>query len=375
MTIPTVALAAVAVTALAIHIICVIVAIRRCRTPSGPLAPPSTAPMVSVIRPVCGYENHLEQTLRSSFALDYPRYELVFCAASSDDTALPTVKRLIAAHPHVTARILIGDDRINDNPKLNNVYKGWPASEAPWVVMADSNVLMPPDYLQRLLAVWRPDTGLVCSPPIGGAPRGFWAELECAFLNTYEARWQYVADGIGLGFAQGKSMLFRRAYLESWGGIRALATELAEDAAATKLVRADGLRVRLVNAPFVQPLGRRNAADVWGRQVRWARLRRAAFPGYFSLEVFTSGAVLMLAAALAGAAADIALEVALAFAAVWYGGEALLSWMAGWHLTARSLLACMLRDLLLPVLWLAGWIGTQFVWRGNQMRTAEQRTV
>ena len=36
-------------------------------------------------------------------------------------------------------------------------------------------------YLQRLMAAWRPDTGLVCSPPIGGAPLGFWAELECAF--------------------------------------------------------------------------------------------------------------------------------------------------------------------------------------------------
>ena len=31
-------------------------------------------------------------------------------------------------------------------------------------------------------------TGLVCSPPIGGRPDGFGAELECAFLNSYHAR-------------------------------------------------------------------------------------------------------------------------------------------------------------------------------------------
>ena len=68
-------------------------------------------------------------------------------------------------------------------------------------------------------------------------PRGFWAELECAFLNTYQARWQYAADSLGHGFAQGKTMLVRRRDLAQAGGIQALAEEIAEDAAATKLVR------------------------------------------------------------------------------------------------------------------------------------------
>ena len=126
--------------------------------------------------------------------------------------------------------------------------------------MADSNVLMPRDYIERLLAAWRPDTGLVSSPPVGCRPDGFWAELECAFLNTYQVRWQYAAAAIGLGFAQGKSMLYRRSQIEAAGGIRLLATEPAEDAATTKLVRAAGLRIRLVDAPFEQPLGYR-AAD------------------------------------------------------------------------------------------------------------------
>ena len=59
------------------------------------------------------------------------------------------------------------------------------------------------------------------------------------------------------------------------GGVRALAAELAEDAASTKIVRAAGLRVRLVDNPFQQPLGRRTLKEVWRRQTRWARLRRA----------------------------------------------------------------------------------------------------
>jgi ceramide glucosyltransferase len=141
-------------------------------------------PGVSLVRPVCGLENHIKDTLRSAFHLDYPRYEIIFCAAAANDSALPLVHRLIAEHPHVPARLLIGNEAISENPKLNNVCKGWRAAVYDRIVMADSNVLMPPDYIKRLLAVWRPDTGVVSSPPVGGRPDGFWAELECAFLNT-----------------------------------------------------------------------------------------------------------------------------------------------------------------------------------------------
>ena len=36
----------------------------------------------------------------------------------------------------------------------------------------------------------------------------------------------------------------------------------------------------------------------------------------------------------------------------------------------RSPLLFVVRDLLLPVLWLASWVGNEFVWRGNPMRVA-----
>ena len=152
-----------------------------------------------------------------------------------------------------------------------------------------------------MFASWRADTGLVASPPIGCRPHGFWAELECAFLNTYQARWQYVADTLGFGFAQGKTMLWRRADLERAGGIEALAKEVAEDAASTKIVRGAGLKVRLVDRPFAQPLGHRSAAEVWNRQLRWARLRRASFLAYFLPEAISGGVLPMIA--LAGVAA------------------------------------------------------------------------
>lgn len=357
--------------ALALHLASVAVAIMRCR-PSPRLPAPADAPPVSLVRPVCGVDNYGAETLRSAFVLDYPRYELILCVARPDDEAVPLLRRLMAEHPATDARLLVGDARISVNPKLNNMAKGWHAARHSLVVFADANVLMPPDYIQRLLAALRPDTALVCAPPVGCLPENFFAELECAFLNGYQARWQYFADTLGTGFAQGKSMLWRREVLEAGGGIRALAREVAEDAAATKVVRGLGLHVRLADDPFGQPLGVRRAHEVWSRQVRWAQLRRASFPACFVPEI-VSGGLFPLAAGIFAAFAltDMPLLAAAALLALWYGAETLLVHCAGWHLSWRTPLAAMLRDLLIPALWLNGWRIDGFTWRGNAMRVAE----
>ena len=354
-----------------LHLMSALLAIYRFRK-GATAAPLKTAASVSLLRPVCGLDPYDETTLRSGFRLDYPHYELILCCADANDPAVAAVKRLIAEHPHVDARLLIGHDNATSNPKLNNLIKGWRAARYEWVVMADSNVLMPRDYLGRLLEGWRADTGLLCAPPIGCLPHGFWAEVECAFLNTYQARWQYAADTLGLGFAQGKTMLWRRADLERAGGIRVLGAEVAEDAAATKVVRRAGRRVRLVDRPFGQPLGRRSAAQVWSRQVRWAKLRRATFPACFLPELLSGSLAPMLAAAYAASALGLpVVGTAAAVAAFWYACDGLLARMAGWHLGSWSLVAWIVRDLMLPVLWTQAWLGKSFSWRGNDMSLAD----
>jgi len=337
--------------------------------------PAADAPGVSIVRPVCGIENHIEATLGSAFRLNYPRYEILFCVASSGDPIIPVVESLIAEHPQVAARLLVGDDRVSINPKLNNVVKGWEAAAFDWIVMADSNVLMPPDYLDQLFARWSPSTGLVCSPPVGAAPDALFSELECGFLNTFQARWQLAADAVGIGFAQGKTMLWRRDILEDAGGIRALAAEAAEDAAGTKIVRARGLVVRLVPRPFPQPLGRRRLAEVWKRQLRWARLRRVSFKLFFLPEILAGGFFPILALAglvAAGAVPSVVLPLALAG---WYGAEAWLARAMGWPLSLRAPLLWILRDLMLPPIWVAALCGHGFNWRGNEMsvRAAPRR--
>jgi ceramide glucosyltransferase len=81
---------------------------------------------------------------------------------------------------------------------------------------------------------------------------------------------------------------------------------------------------------------------------------------------------------LAGVAAAMNFDIdpIIAFsslAVIWFGAEAVLARAAGWHLSVLSPLSWIARDLLLPVLWLEGWSGDTFVWRGNDMSVAKSR--
>ena len=335
---------------------------------------PHGRPPVTILRPACGIENHIEETLASAFALDYPEYEIVFCVADERDPVVPLIRRLMDQHPEVPTRLLIGDDRISINPKLNNLVKGWHAAAHEWIVMTDSNVLMSPDYLDRVLERWQPGTGLVCSPPVGTRPDGVGADLECAFLNTYQARWQLIADALGTAFAQGKTMFWRRDYLDEAGSIEALAAEPAEDAASTKLIRAAGRKVRLVIRPFPQPLGRRVVAEVWRRQMRWARLRRSSFPAVYAPEAVSGGFFPLLGAGVLVANDALPIGWFLGLVVAWYGAELLLARRYDWPVSARILGLIIVRDVLLFPLWIMGWTGNTFVWRGNAMDIKNEGT-
>jgi ceramide glucosyltransferase len=144
MMIPLLTAEAFCIAATAVHVASTLVAVIRCKSPAKRQRAGAPAPAVSLVRPVCGIENHVEETLASAFALDYPCYEIVFCVASAQDPVVPIVRRLMAAHRQVRARLLVGNEKISDNPKLNNVYKGWHAAAYDWVVLADSNVFCRP---------------------------------------------------------------------------------------------------------------------------------------------------------------------------------------------------------------------------------------
>jgi ceramide glucosyltransferase len=348
---------------------------RKCRARARNLPAPADAPPVSIVRPLRGLETYSEETLGATFDLDYPHYEIIFCVQSPSDPIVPLVERMIAEHPERDARLLIGDDYVSANPKLNNCVKGWEAARYDYVVLADSNALPPRDYIQTMLAAFEPDTAMTVSMPIGSRPETFWAMVECAILNTFQARWQYGAEAIGAGFAQGKNMMWRREVLDRAGGIRALACEIAEDAASTKVIRAQNMTVRLVDMPFEQPLGERSARDVYSRHVRWARLRRVTFPAHYAPEFMNGSFVAVVLGAYAalefGGDATIAALTAAAIVGAMHGGELWLAKICGFPLDWRKPFALIMRDLLLPVMFVDALLFDDFVWHGNAMTVRE----
>ncbi len=344
----------------------------RCRPGAARRRTTEPLPAVTVVRPLCGLETFSVETLNASFALDYPVLELIFCVARPDDPIVPLAEAAIAAHPAVPARLLIGDDSISANPKLNNMVKGWREATHERIAFIDSNVLVPADFVHRLVASWRDDTGCVAAPPNGCDPDGFGGHLECAFLNTYEARWQYVVDTVGSGFAQGKTLFYRKADLDRTG-MRELAAEPAEDAATTKMIRRLGLRVRLA-PPSPQPLGIRPIHEVWSRQLRWARLRRATFPLEFVAEFFSGALVPAVTAAAAAASLGWSIPgTVLAYLVPWYAAEIALAagcrWPVGWQ-TPFALVA---RDVIIPAMWIGAFTGRSFTWKGTAMRMEDRR--
>jgi ceramide glucosyltransferase len=358
---------------LASHIASHVLALTRLRRQPRDAGHQRVWPPVSLVRPLCGIEEFSGQTLEASFHLTYPEVELIFCVAQAHDPVAPLVRAAMARHPGVRARLLVGGGMVSGNPKLDNMEKGYRAAEGEYVVFTDSNLLIPPDYLHHVVSAFTQDSAVVSAPPYGSAPGSFAAEIECGLLNAYAARVQYCVDALGYGFAQGKTLAFRKTDLDA-GGFDAMALEPAEDAAATKWARAQGRKVRLVTPMAPQPLGQRTFAAVWSRHLRWARLRRATFPLLFAPEILSSALAPFAALGMMGwLAGGAVLPWVAAYAFVWYGADLAATRLAGWPLSWRTLAALPCRDALLAAIWCAAWSGRGFVWHGHAMQAAPLR--
>ena len=175
-----------------------------------------------------------------------------------------------------------------------------------------------------------------------------------------------------MGFAQGKTMLWRRSDLDAAGGIWALASEPAEDAAATKIVRAAGLRVRLARRRLPAAAGRQVGAAGVGAAGAVGAFAARHLPGLLRAGDFfgPAGAAAWRWCSAASVLDFDAVPLAAAYAGLWLAAEAWLATAAGWPFSWRSPLVCLLRELLLPALWMQAWFGNSLSWRGNDMTVA-----
>lgn len=329
--------------------------------PAGAFA---DAPRVALVRPVAGLEHGLEPALRTSFALSYPHVATFFCVEDEADPAVPLIRRLIAEHPSAGARLLIGRDRIGINPKINNIAKAWRATDAQWIAIADSNALLPPDFIEGLMARWAPGRAVVSSPTLIVGPEGLPAEIEAAFVNLSHTRVSLAADRLGIAYVLGKAMLWRRDAMDRIGGLPAIASEFGDDIMARKLILAAGMTARL-GRPIPQRSGRRSWREVWSRQLRWLRVSRGPTRSIYLLQLLAANILPMFwiaVLAMTGALPWVALPV---FILGWYAVECALALSVGWPVSWRMPLALAIRDLIYIPLWIAGLMPRPVAWRGH----------
>lgn len=74
----------------------------------------SNVPGVSILRPLKGIDLDLADNLRSSFEQRYPKYEIIFSVADSNDPAIDIVEQLQKEYPDVDCRLIIGKSTTGD---------------------------------------------------------------------------------------------------------------------------------------------------------------------------------------------------------------------------------------------------------------------
>eukprot|EP01086_Lenisia_limosa_P005552 TRINITY_DN2258_c0_g1_i1.p1 TRINITY_DN2258_c0_g1~~TRINITY_DN2258_c0_g1_i1.p1 ORF type:complete len:423 (-),score=114.09 TRINITY_DN2258_c0_g1_i1:130-1398(-) len=243
------------------------------------------APPVTIIKPLCGTDQNLEENLRSHIHQDYPNYEVLFSVETKEDAAYPVAMKIVEEAKelsNVNARVVTNFIKAGINPKVNNMIAPYEESSNEWVYLTDSNVIAPPQLLRDVMYPVRHNSGAVSSVVCGRYPKSFGAMLECIYLNSYCARAFCLLQCVGAwNPVVGKAMMFRRSVLNEFGGMRSLAMASAEDVKVQEMFINKNMGIHLTNEPVDEYEGVRSIHDFFARHCRWCVTRRcSSLPQY-----------------------------------------------------------------------------------------------
>jgi ceramide glucosyltransferase len=339
---------------------------------SSPPPAPDAAfhPGISVLKPIRGAEPDADENFRSFCEQDYPDYQVVFGALDPDDPGLAAARRAAARHAGTAVAVVAGSGAAGANPKVANLAGMEPRARHGILLVSDSDVRAPADYLRRMVAALADPSVAVATSPYRSRGRGLGGLLQGLGNATEFQPSAFVARKVeGVRFGLGAGILIRREALEEIGGFAEVSRYLADDLMLGLLPARAGRRVVIALPVVDHELGRVSFAAFARRQIRWNRGIRAARPAGYTGLLWTQSTVaaILLLAATGGSAA------AWAAAAAAVGSRLAMAWLVG----ARELedpsvrkwiLLVPLRDLIAFALWLAGFFGRTVEWRGVRYR-------
>jgi ceramide glucosyltransferase len=243
----------------------------------------------------------LYECLESLCDQDFPSFQIIFGVSDPSDAAISVVRRLQDRFPNVDMRLSIDGSQRGSNRKVSNLRNMLPLAEYDHLVLADSDIYVPRDYLTKVTApLSDPTVGIVTCAYSGRPEKGLWSALGALFINDWFIPSARVAALFGSrAFAFGATIALRRATLASIGGFAAIADQLADDYRIGELTRRLGLRTVLSECVVQTRVSEPTLAILVRHQLRWLRTIRAVRPfGYacafvtFSVPVTTAAVVL-----------------------------------------------------------------------------------
>jgi len=360
-----------ALTALAgLYAMIVSVAIRWPRKVVAPL--PQQLPAVSILKALCGAEPGLYEQLRSFCTQRYPQVQIVFGVRDSDDPALEVVRRLRAEFASLDIDLVVDGTLHGSNRKISNLLNVLPRARHELLVMADSDIVVPEDYLRRIVPpLLDARVGLVTCPYLGRARQGVPALLGAMFINEWFMPAVRLAALFGSqSFVSGATIALRRETLAAIGGLGTLADQLADDYRLGEHVRQRGLRVVLADLFVHTAVAESSLRTLWGHELRWMRTIQSVQPLGYAFSLPTLGlAPAVIGAALAGftsfAMGGLAITAAARLVLHCYDrGAGARRWWAGLALLPLS-------DLLLLLLWCWSFCSREVSWREHRYGIAQ----
>src|SRR5512146_684994 len=344
------------------------------RPGSAAASPPQLRP-VTVLKPLCGAEPGLDRSLRSFCEQRYAgRVQIVFGVQHPADPALAVLEGLKRDYPRLDLTVVVDPTRHGASAKVSNLINMMRAARHDWLVLADSDVRVPPGYLAAVTApLADPAVGIVTCPYRGVPRPGLWSLLGALFINDWFIPSVRVAALFGSrAFAFGATIALRRDALDAIGGFRAVADQLADDYRLGELTRRRGLRTVLSDVVVDTWVDERTLHQLVQHGLRWLRTIRVVRPGGYTLSVVTFS--LPLAALGCALAGGTSLTLSL------LGATVALRLML--HLTVQApartwsrLWAMPLSDALGFALWCGAFVTREVQWRQGRYRVARDGSV